>query len=1055
MAGAHPPAKRRRRLFLVLGVVLALCVLLVAAGVGYLLFLRPTAAPRPVVTIRWSGRGEKVRVGEPVALHSVAEGQLPIVRVELWADGKLQDARSTDPAGGMTPFVLQSTWRPPTPGPHTLMARAFDAKGGRAHASVMVEAVAEPDADGDGAPDARDACPDQPGRYTARGCPDGDGDGVADAEDRCPGEAGLADAGGCPAPMAGDRDGDGVSDEADLAPDEPGPASASGRPDADGDGVPDADDACPGEPGEGADGCAASADSDEDTVPDAEDRCPEEWGLPGSEGCPDADGDGVADRRDLCPTEPGTPERAGCPESDAGDRDGDGVSDDHDLAPEEPGRPEDGGAPPPGRGSDEDHDGIPDDEEPPTVPLGPGRFLLPGPELPPVAVELDALTFSVSHDYDSVRCYACLARGEPERVEFEPLGERRWDIAAELGGENARRVSVPADEPLEVQVRCGAEVVDMGPEGGWGTYYDLGGFTALHPAEDWDGHVITASSTPGPDGHSFQAQYRLCSGSCEDAALPPPTLSLFSVSGEMQLIWYWPGDRDLLQGYKVYMDGGQILATNAHTTYLSIDRYRPPCGSQGHEFYVTASAGPGRESPPSNTRTLAGQPCPRVVRVTFESIDTGQMGDDEWWADGESVGPTYGSFWAQGASTERLEFWAVDYGEWWGQRDDGYRLEHNTHYAIQDIFDRIWTWILGSMSSPYRVPDHNYVDVELDAYQALVVGGTISDSDSGNPDDTLFDGELRIRPADLAPGRYTVSDRNITLTVLVDIIVGPEAGGRPDLTVTGVTREPASGQLQIHVFNSAADLSSQDIDVNVVQVSTNEQILFETWQDVSIPSGSSRIMQSLQTIEPYDLRVIVDPDNHIDEMDERNNIYETTVVMRVEFMGVSNIPCEYTWDRPACWPYFCGDPDCLACARSEHVFWVWAGHGQSRDELTWVASKVRFPADGSLNACRLGTCVGESPPEDWRMEGNPSYTFEFEMPAGENLYVRASGAEQDVVTDDDWMGEVFYELAPRTNWGARTESYSDTYGRPAPCDDPDCHACREGLWAEWRITRVH
>ncbi len=437
MAGALPPAKGRRRLFLALGAVLALCVLLAAALVGHS-FLRPRAAPGPVVTIRWAGHGEKVRVGEPLAVHSAAEGQSPTVRIELWADGTLQDAQSAASPGEASPFVLHATWRPPTPGPHTLTARAFDAKGGRAHASVTVEAVTEPDRDHDGAPDVQDACPEQPGGYTAGGCLDGD---------------------------------------------------------------------------------------------------------------------------------------------------------------------------------------------------------------------------------------------------------------------------------------------------------------------------------------------------------------------------------------------------------------------------------------------------------------------------------------------------------------------------------------------------------------------------------------------------------------------------RPDLVITGVTQEPTSGQLRIHVFDNAAALNNQDIDVNIVRASANEQIALETWREVSIPSGGSVTLQSSDLVlEPYDLRAIVDPDNRIEETDERNNIYETTVVMRVEFLGISNRPCSDEWDEDGCTPLFCNEGNAIgAGSDSEHVFRLWAGHGPSRDAVVWaVGDGVRFPASDEAKAYWGPSMCDDADMGGWRLDGDGRYSVEFEMPAGENLYVRAQGREADVITDDDHMGEIFEQYRPGAGWGARAEPYNVVYTGAASCDDPDC-----------------
>ncbi|WP_437876722.1 OmpA family protein [Sorangium sp. So ce513] len=165
------------------------------------------------------------------------------------------------------------------------------------------------DRDGDGIPDADDACPDVAGVASAdrakNGCPppkDADKDGILDAVDACPDVAGVASPDpkkhGCPPP--GDRDKDGITDDVDACPDEAGPASDDPKtngcpppPDRDGDGIPDASDACPDIPG------VATTD-------------------PATNGCPgDTDGDGIRDDLDACPNEKGKadedPKQNGCP----------------------------------------------------------------------------------------------------------------------------------------------------------------------------------------------------------------------------------------------------------------------------------------------------------------------------------------------------------------------------------------------------------------------------------------------------------------------------------------------------------------------------------------------------------------------------------------------------------------------------------------------------------------------------------------------------------------------------------------------------------------------
>ncbi|HEY8427553.1 MAG TPA: thrombospondin type 3 repeat-containing protein [Sandaracinaceae bacterium] len=161
----------------------------------------------------------------------------------------------------------------------------------------------DPDTDGDGLSDSRDACPadaeDEDGFADEDGCPehDNDEDGIPDEEDRCRDEPedtdGHEDEDGCPDP---DNDGDGVIDGYDSCPDTP--EDRDGDRDTDG---------CPDE------------DTDGDGIADGVDRCddqPEDFdGLADEDGCPetDADEDGVPDDRDECPEEPGDRRRRGCP----------------------------------------------------------------------------------------------------------------------------------------------------------------------------------------------------------------------------------------------------------------------------------------------------------------------------------------------------------------------------------------------------------------------------------------------------------------------------------------------------------------------------------------------------------------------------------------------------------------------------------------------------------------------------------------------------------------------------------------------------------------------
>ncbi len=364
--GQWPAALKRARVWrwgLALVALLGLC----AAGGWWL--VTPAASPDRPPQVVWRSPAAHATVpqGQPVTIEGMAytpNAGASIARLVLWVDGRLVGEK----AGPGNPLANAWTWTPQKPGDHTLVLQAFDSLGRRAAAYRAITVQASPtDADGDGLPDATDACPDQAGLARHQGCPepapDADQDGVPDAADACPNEAGPAEQNGCPTATPQDADGDGLADAEDACPNAAGPVNTQGCPppaDADGDGVPDADDPCPDEfglPG----GCPPAADSDGDGVPDDLDACPEQPGPGGDQGCPtpDADNDGVPDAEDACPDEAGPAEQNGCPAVTPQDGDGDGVPDAEDACPDQPGPETNVGCPL----ADADGDGLPDAED--------------------------------------------------------------------------------------------------------------------------------------------------------------------------------------------------------------------------------------------------------------------------------------------------------------------------------------------------------------------------------------------------------------------------------------------------------------------------------------------------------------------------------------------------------------------------------------------------------------------------------------------------------------------------------------------------------------------
>lgn len=646
----------------------------------------------------------------------------------------------------------------------------------------------------------------------------------------------------------------------------------------------------------------------------------------------------------------------------------------------------------------------------------------------------------VFEDYDRVYCYARLADEPEERFPEDddeyssPGDERHWNIDEHLG---RRFVLVPEGEPLRVHADCFALAGVLGLE----HPVDLGSFEEYHDPP-WEGDVIEVFSDPGPEGDYFRVEYRVCEGWCEDALFAAPRLDpiTFGPRGEgpFMLRWGWDGDEAMISGFKLYVNGSFWRSLRRDIRSYEIGGSEPSCGER-LEFQITAYSGPtavpDRESPPSNTRVWEGDACPRTVRVTFQSLDTSGLGGTQ--------GPIKGTFVANDQSL--FPSWRSGPPSFDGSsRRWPYYLEPGQTYGLAELFRRIESEASGCLGEgcPNNfAPDVTFVEVMLGAYDHLTFGGRIEDDDGH----TVFDGWDSIRPGEIVPGSYTIEDRGIELIVLIDVLVGPEAGDLPDLVIDHITLHSGSNQLRIHVFNRAAPLENETITIRA-ETLDGELLDTITWPNIGIASGAHQILGTalvLDSFPIYDLRLVLDPEDTIEETEEGelNNVYETPVLMRVEFTELAAYPCES-----------------FLSLSSEHWFWLWAGHGPSRSEVQWVGGGRRYPWAGTVEMDTYLDPGVDDP--DWWAHWYPSeeepyrFALEFEMATDENLYIQAAGYEDDPLSDD-LLGQIYAEYGPDANYGHRDRTYRD--------QSPD-QGCDEGApigWdyfgfeAWWRITRVH
>lgn len=822
-----------------------------------------------------------------------------------------------------------------------------------------------------------------------------------------------------------DRDGDGVDDDFDACPDIPG-GGDDGCPipgDSDGDGVLDADDLCPDEPGEEDDlGCP---DRDGDGIPDHLDEDPDEVGPADLDGAPDGDGDGVPDDEDLAPEDPGAPEDGGAPESGAGDRDGDGAADDVDPCPDDAGAPEDGYCPPP------EEDEPPADDEP-----GGGA----GEAHEALPVEVEAYSFTVGNEYENIWCYVRLEELPTEQYEFEPEGDRHWNIGEVLAGDNS--ISLLSDTDLNIYIYC------MG-HGEDGLLHEIGVYEAQHAMIEWDGRELVGIG-PGSDGDTFIARYRICSPSCDETEIQAPILHPITMGGwgrgPYTLRWQYDEGAYELLAFVLYVNGNlvdSVAEIEPDRRSLDLEGFIPVCG-EVLEFRMVAvvvnlEEGIPTHSPPSNIEIWEGGTCPRTVSVSFVELDP--LGNYD------RRGPIYGSFYANDQRLEaefregRSSFDATDDPEWFIDRII------NIPFMFEEI-ERTARSCIGSGCTRNYAPSTSTINVELGARESLTFGASIWTERDGR----LFEGFGSIPAGEIVPGPYIVSASGIEMTVMIDVLVGPEAGGEdnlPDLVTTEVSRDEDTGQLRIHVFNNAADLIGEDIIIAIVQMSTGEQLFLETWRNITIPSGGETILMSSDVVldSPYDLRILLDPADPggapgIRETNELNNVYETPVRMRVHINAFrAGTPCESFMDFSQ---------------SAEYRFRVWVSHRSPEGETTQVRM-MDHPWTGELDYY-WGVDEGDEHIGEWDLHDNDFFNFDFDMPADHTLTVHADGYEIDPGGSDvnDFAGRISESYGPGENYGHQDREYN-TWSE----DWHECHDVTPLGWDTnnfqmwWSITRVH
>jgi hypothetical protein len=137
--------KRQYKWLIGFGILLLLGGLLFSGQLAYMLQRQNRLNVRPLVLITSPANAEQISSGAGVIIHATARSIRGISTMELWVDGQLYTSQAAGEEGAQSPFVLNETWQPSTPGSHLIQVRAVSSNGMEGQATITVAVSGTPE----------------------------------------------------------------------------------------------------------------------------------------------------------------------------------------------------------------------------------------------------------------------------------------------------------------------------------------------------------------------------------------------------------------------------------------------------------------------------------------------------------------------------------------------------------------------------------------------------------------------------------------------------------------------------------------------------------------------------------------------------------------------------------------------------------------------------------------------------------------------------------------------------------------------------------------------
>lgn len=524
-------------------------------------------------------------------------------------------------------------------------------------------------------------------------------------------------------------------------------------------------------------------------------------------------------------------------------------------------------------------------------------FDTPGEE---IGLRVEIVQLSSSGGFEGLHCYIGMGENPPrwfpdmdnDQATDESFASMdstddntNWDVGDAFSGNDDAVVFWRAGEDLPIDVSC------VGIGGGGTEAYDLGRWAGAVPTDNWDGGLNTRSAS-GPDG-SFTFSYRISrmeegdNGHALylDTDMTSPT-NVHLDERRTALAWdYLPAeDEEPIDGFRIYLNGSLQWVENADAreSFIPYEWFNPPCGTT-YTFGVSVF----RNGIPDGPESLPGVAilaqddvaCTREIQITFLTLETFDLGGDgrRPHHDGD-VGPVYGSFFA---NEQSITFDTRSPGSG-GSLDYPAGLNHNTVYDLPAM----------SADRQYHYSGLPAMIVDVPEGGSFDFGFMITDQDhgscrhAGDPgcDDEICSG-LSFIITDENEFNYwhdgTLTSENGRCRVTYrwgpafDSPVGSGVPGwepLPWINVEDIHINDDTGQVQVEVRNTgSATWPWRDLTI-ALQTRDGDLYGNYTFPGFVIEPGETKMLENpeMHVGEPYDVCVVIDPNNEVIEEYERS-----------------------------------------------------------------------------------------------------------------------------------------------------------------------------------------